>query len=172
VQAESAGRAVLGIGRGDSSLAHLGRAPAPVPVFERYVGQLQAYLRGDEVPLDQLDGGRDAGPSADTLELAGSPTASSLRWLPPDLAKVPVDVMASGPKVIEGAARLADRVTFAVGSDPGRLRALDTALAARTSVGRAFSDNELGVFLPIVVHDDRATARQLISSAVASYARF
>src|ERR1044071_915848 len=36
VQGESGGRAVLGIGRGDSALAHLGHAPAPVPVFERY----------------------------------------------------------------------------------------------------------------------------------------
>src|SRR5262249_27531205 len=35
VHAESGGRAVLGIGRGDSALAHLGYAPAPVAVFER-----------------------------------------------------------------------------------------------------------------------------------------
>src|SRR3569832_2928648 len=41
VQAESGGRAVLGIGRGDSALAHLGLAPAPVAVFERYLAQLQ-----------------------------------------------------------------------------------------------------------------------------------
>src|SRR3954470_9743355 len=37
VNAESGGRAVLGIGRGDSALAHLGRAPAGVGYFERYV---------------------------------------------------------------------------------------------------------------------------------------
>ena len=35
VHAASGGRAVLGIGRGDSALAHLGLAPAPVVVFER-----------------------------------------------------------------------------------------------------------------------------------------
>src|ERR1051325_10090329 len=33
VQAESDGRAVLGIGRGDSALAHIGLAPAPVGLF-------------------------------------------------------------------------------------------------------------------------------------------
>ena len=33
----SNGRAVLGIGRGDSALAHLGRAPARLRQFERYV---------------------------------------------------------------------------------------------------------------------------------------
>src|SRR3979409_1352882 len=37
VQSVSKGRAVLGIGRGDSALAHLGLAPAPVPVFARYL---------------------------------------------------------------------------------------------------------------------------------------
>src|SRR5258708_16341608 len=37
VQAESGGRAVLGIGRGDSSLAHLGLSPAPVPLFRSYL---------------------------------------------------------------------------------------------------------------------------------------
>ena len=41
----SNGRAVLGIGRGDSALAHLGRAPARLAQFERYLRQLQTYLR-------------------------------------------------------------------------------------------------------------------------------
>src|SRR5512143_1375189 len=50
VHAVSNGRAVLGIGRGDSALAHLGRAPARVAVLERYLAELQAYLRGDSLP--------------------------------------------------------------------------------------------------------------------------
>ncbi|MEI7874695.1 MAG: LLM class flavin-dependent oxidoreductase [Alphaproteobacteria bacterium] len=37
----SNGRAVLGIGRGDSALAHLGRAPARLAQFERYLRHLQ-----------------------------------------------------------------------------------------------------------------------------------
>src|SRR5207249_3056075 len=41
VQAVSEGRAMLGIGRGDSALAHLGLAPAPVPFFEAYLRRLQ-----------------------------------------------------------------------------------------------------------------------------------
>ena len=40
---------VLGIGRGDSALAHLGRAPARLAWFERYLANLQAYLRGDAI---------------------------------------------------------------------------------------------------------------------------
>ncbi|MYB35823.1 MAG: LLM class flavin-dependent oxidoreductase [Gammaproteobacteria bacterium] len=37
VQRLSKGRMVLGIGRGDSALAHLGRAPARLGWFERYL---------------------------------------------------------------------------------------------------------------------------------------
>src|SRR6266404_5083619 len=40
----SDGRAVLGIGRGDSALAHLGRAPAKLGQFERYLRHLQVAL--------------------------------------------------------------------------------------------------------------------------------
>src|SRR3984893_15843716 len=54
LQGACAGRFVLGIGRGDSALARLGRAPASVAQFERYLGVLQAFLRGDEVEFDDL----------------------------------------------------------------------------------------------------------------------
>ncbi len=49
VHAFSNGRATLGIGRGDSSLAHLGRAPASVGVFASYLDALQTFLRGESV---------------------------------------------------------------------------------------------------------------------------
>lgn len=104
VQAESDGRAVLGIGRGDSALAHLGLAPAPVPTFERYLARLQGYLRGDDVPFDvELDGGGEV-KAADALHMASGPQASRLRWLRDGFVKVPVDVAATGPKVIAAAA--------------------------------------------------------------------
>src|SRR5437879_5134498 len=77
VQAESGGRAVLGIGRGDSSLAHLGLAPAPVRAFERYVDALQRYLRGDEVEFER-PARRDAPPPVDALGLAQVPVSSRL----------------------------------------------------------------------------------------------
>src|SRR5215218_1336291 len=53
VQAVSGGRAVLGIGRGDSALAHLGLAPAPVAVFGDYLRRVQGYLRGEDVAFDR-----------------------------------------------------------------------------------------------------------------------
>src|SRR5436305_5801043 len=79
IQAESGGRAILGIGRGDSALAHLGYAPAPPAVFRRYLERVQAYLRGDEVEFDPSDTLH----SVDALALAAAPEASRLHWLRP-----------------------------------------------------------------------------------------
>src|SRR6478672_13262059 len=44
VQEECGGRFVLGIGRGDTALFHLGRAPMPVAEFAGLVTDLQVYL--------------------------------------------------------------------------------------------------------------------------------
>ena len=76
LQVASAGRFVLGIGRGDSALAHLGRAPAPVETFERYLAVLRAYLRGDQIVFDDLGFHESVAPPLDTLGLADAPTAS------------------------------------------------------------------------------------------------
>ncbi len=173
VHAESGGRAVLGIGRGDSALAHLGLAPAPVAFFERYVERLQGYLSGHDVSFET---GAEGAPirSSDALGLAAGPSTSRLHWLDhTDLPKVPVDVAASGPKVIAVAARHAERITFAVGVDPARIAwAIDTAIAARTAAGLREDGIEFGAYVPVFVHPDRATARAMIAGGVASYARF
>ena len=49
IQVESNGRAVLGVGRGDSAMARLGLRPTPLKQFETYLSNLQSYLRGEEV---------------------------------------------------------------------------------------------------------------------------
>jgi 5,10-methylenetetrahydromethanopterin reductase len=168
VQGLSGGRVVLGIGRGDSSLAHLGHAPASPRAFERYLIDLQAYLRGEDVAFVA-----DEGRSVDALGLASGPTSSQLHWLDSASAKVPVDVAASGPRVIGIAARRAERITFAVGASAERLRwAIEVAHRARADSGLASDGPALGAYVPIMVHPDRATARALVSGGTASYARF
>ena len=165
LQVASAGRFVLGIGRGDSALAHLGRAPAPVAAFERYLAVLQAYLRGDEVEFDDLGFHEGVAPPVDTLGLAGAPTTSRLHFLPPDLLKVPVEVAATGPRVLAAAARHADRVLLALGADPARLRwGIDTV--------RAAGGTSVGSFVNVVAHPDVEVARKLASGGVATFARF
>ena len=76
VQRLSNGRAVLGIGRGDSALAHLGRAPSRLAPFERYLRQLQAYLAGDAVPFADIDLPIGVAPPMSELELADAPPDS------------------------------------------------------------------------------------------------
>ena len=165
VQAESGGRAHLGIGRGDSALAHLGMAPDPVSAFEEYLKRLQGYLRGEEVPFE-------AGGTVESLDLADRPVSSRIEWMPADLPKVPVDVAATGPKVIAAAARHAERVTFSVGADTERLQwGIEVACAARAEAGLTHTIS-FGAYVPLVVHDDPEEAMRIGEGELSLFARF
>jgi 5,10-methylenetetrahydromethanopterin reductase len=155
VQVASNGRAVLGIGRGDSSLAHLGRAPEPPEAFERYVRAVQQFLRGEPADLD--DG-----------------VTSRNEWIgDARVAKVPVDVAATGPKVVGIGARLAERVTFAVGAEPERVAvAITTARRAREDAGLDPATLSLGAYVNVVAHPDIEQARALVRGGLASFAHF
>ena len=72
---------MLGIGRGDSALAHLGRAPARLAQFERYLRQLQLYLAGDSVSFDDIDIPADVAPPLSALHLHDAPPASRIGWI-------------------------------------------------------------------------------------------
>ena len=171
VQAESSGRAILGIGRGDSALAHLGLAPAPVPAFEDYLRRLQAYLRGEDVELEEPTAGGPAG--VDTLGFAATPTTSRIEWIRPEDGKVPVEVAATGPRVIAAAARHADRVLLAVGAEPERVQwGMDTARAAREAAGLDPDGVAFGAFVNVVAHPDVDVARRLASGSMSTFARF
>jgi len=167
VQALSNGRAMLGIGRGDSALAHIGYAPAPVKMFEKYLERVQGYLRGDEVPFDE-------GANVADLELANRPTSSRIEWIRPGrYPKVPVDVAATGPKVIRAAARHADRITLAVGADPERIKwGMQVAKDARTAAGLDPEGIGFGAYINVVAHDDPEVGRRLGEGGLSLFARF
>lgn len=93
----SGGRAVLGLGRGDTALTRLGLKPRPLPAFEAALKELQAYLRGEPV-----------GPAP-------------IAWLA-GRRKVPLALFASGPRAMALGAELAEQVTLAVGAEPGWVR--------------------------------------------------
>jgi 5,10-methylenetetrahydromethanopterin reductase len=173
VHAISGGRAVLGIGRGDSALAHLGRAPARVAVLERYLAELQAYLRGEEIPFARVSFDERAAPPVDSLGLAEAPKASRLHALPRELAKVPVEVACTGPRVITAAARHADGVLLAVGADPERIAwGIAAAREAAQAAGREPASLRLGAFVNVATHPDVATARALVRGGLSTFARF
>ena len=164
VQAESQGRAHMGIGRGDSALAHLGLAPHAVDPFERYLEDLQTYLRGENVQFGDTD--------VDALGLADTPESSNIRYMNSMGPKVPVDVAATGPRVIQAAARHADRVSFNVGADVDRtLWGMEVAREARVEAGL---DPEIpfAAYIPLAVHDDPEEAMRIGAGQVSLFARF
>ena len=154
IQILSGGRAVLGIGRGDSALFHLGQPPAPVSVFARYLERLQGYLCGDTVDLDGA--------------------ASRIEWLAgSERPKVPVDVAATGPRVIELAGRLADRITFSVGASSERIRAgIERARAARRAAGLDPDALRFGAYVNVAPHPDVSVARDLVRGGIGTMAHF
>lgn len=163
IQEASEGRAVLGIGRGDSALAFVGHAPAYVKVLDSYLEALQAYLKGSSVAFDDLTYCRSMAPSADTLKLADTPADSRLRWLDSRDKKVPVAVAASGPRVIGTAARHADIVMLALGADLRRLRwGLEQARTARREAGLEPDGIRYGAYLNIVCHPQLEAAREMV----------
>lgn len=173
VQAETKGRAVLGIGRGDSSLAHLGLAPAGVKSLENYVDRVQRYLRGEAVPFERTSPRIDGLRGVESLDLINAPTDSVMSWIRPQLPKVPVVVTASGPKMIAAAARCADGINFAIGVDEERIAwAIHTARTARTEAGLDPDAMTYGVYVSVVTERDVDAARRMIGGDVASFARF
>jgi len=172
LQRLSGGRATLQIGRGDSSLAYIGLAPAPLKLFEDFVRAVQAYLGGEEVEFQCLPAAPHLA-SVDQLGLGDAPKGSRLKWLDASDPKVPVGVAASGPKVIAAAARLADQVNLSVGADPARLRwGVETARQARAAAGLEPDDLEIGAWINIAVHEDRDRARELGAGRLAGALRF
>jgi len=154
VQETSGGRFVLGIGRGDTALFHLGRPPMPVSRFDALVQQLQSYLAGE------------------TFDCDGHP--SRLQFLDRCAQpKVPLDLAASGPRMIELGSRVAERVTLAVGADPDRVAwALDLARKAAAEAGRDPAELSFGAYVTVGCHPDVAVARSLVGGTVAAFAHF
>lgn len=172
VQKVSRGRMVLGIGRGDSALAHLGHAPARLAWFEQYLEHVQRYLHGDSVPFADSTIPDAAAPLVADLDLADAPSESNIGWVR-DGDAVPVEVAATGARVIGIAGRHADRILFALGAVPERLQwGIDTARAAADSAGRNPDEISFGAYVNVACDDDLSTARDLARAGTSLFARF
>jgi 5,10-methylenetetrahydromethanopterin reductase len=173
IQRLSGGRAVLGIGRGDSALAHLGRAPARLQPFERYLRQLRAYLHGESVPFADIDIPPDVAPPMSGLALADAPPDSRIGWIADRGGAVPVEVAASGPRVIAIAALHADRIMFALGADPDRIAwGIELARETRRKAGLDPNGVAFGAYVNAGCNADPDKARDLVKGALTTFARF
>jgi 5,10-methylenetetrahydromethanopterin reductase len=172
VQSVSRGRACLGIGRGDSAMAHLGRSPTKVAQFEQYLEHVQAYLRAEAVPFDEIDIPDHIAPPLSALHLASAPPHSQITALA-GKQKVPVEVAASGPRVIGIGAVHAERVMFTLGADTDRLAwGIELARQARKDAGLDPDDISFGAFINCASHPDKHVAHDLVRGGLTTFARF
>ena len=155
LQQESGGRAISVIGRGDSSAEHIGIKNATTAQLKKYVEDIRGFMRGDTVMLGEKD--------------------SRLRWLEGEkIPPAPVDIACTGPKTIRMAADVGDRISFAVGSAPERIRwAMETLEARLQETGRDRSSISAGAFINLVCDTEEQRAiniARMIAGMVAHFA--
>jgi len=141
----SGGRAVMGIGVGESSIRTLGLKPDRLAALENKIGALRALMNGEEVELE-----------GNTFRLT---------W---PQCRVPVVMACSGPKSLQLGGRVADGVLFQVGADPAFVRyALDNIRIGAEQAGRKLDDVELYMRVATSVSSDRVKAREEIKGYAA-----
>ena len=133
----SNGRAVLGIGVGDSAVHTIGKKPARLKRMEEVINVLRKLMAGEEVNFDGQD--------------------IKVNWPP---CKVPVVIACSGPRSLQLAGRIADGVLFQVGADPALVlyAKKNIGIGARQA-GRALSGIKLYQRLAFAVSEDREQVR-------------
>jgi len=140
LQELSNGRAICGIGVGESAVRNLGLKPEKLAVFEHKIAVLRALLEGDAV------------------EYEGSEI-----HMPWSTREVPIIMASSGPRSLQLAGRIADGVLFQVGSDPRLVQyALDNIEKGAEQSGRKLSDLKLYMRIATAVSDDRLQSQQEI----------
>ena len=155
LSAETDGRVLCGIGRGDSSLAHIGKGNASTAQLRTFIERLRGYLNGEPVDRDGH--------------------SSQLRWLDSyGTHPVPIDIACTGPKTIQMAVEVGDRISFAVGSAPERLQwAIETAETHLSKINRPRNSIQLGAYINLVCDENEQTALslgKLIAGMVAHFA--
>lgn len=117
----SGGRAVLGIGTGDSALHNSGQRPATLGTLERHIAAVRELLVNGSTVVDG--------------------NAAWMRWRAPH---VPVFVAASGPRTLRLAGRVADGVVVATGVDPTEIASARQHITdGAAAVGRDLADIEV-----------------------------
>lgn len=145
---QSSGRAVCGIGVGESAVRTIGRAPATLARLEEITLALRGLLSGESVSWDG--------------------TEIRLTWAS---AAVPVWFASTGPRSLRLGGRLADGVLFQVGADPTLVSyALRAIAAGAEEGGREVRQVGRLVRLACSVARDRAWARREVRGYVAAAA--
>jgi probable F420-dependent oxidoreductase len=138
----SNGRAVMGIGRGDSSRRVVGLKPVRVAEFEARCRMIKDLMNGRPVEWN----GKDL----------------KLDWVREDLPEIPMWIAGYGPKALAVAGRVADGVIIQL-ADPVIIQwIMDTARTAAEEAGRDPSELKCIVGAPSHISDDLADAREQV----------
>ena len=133
----SGGRAVLGIGIGDSAVYTIGQKPARLKRLEEVIAVLRTLMAGETAHFDGAE--------------------IKVSWPP---RKVPVVIACTGPKSLQLAGRIADGVLFQVGSDPTLVRyARKNIEIGAKQAGREAAKIKLYQRLACAVAEDREQVR-------------
>ncbi len=138
----SNGRAVLGIGRGDSSRRVVGLQPVKVAEFERSLRMIKDLMNGRPVEWN----GKEL----------------QLTWVREELPPIEMYVAGYGPKALAVAGRIGDGVIIQL-ADPEIIRwIMGTARRAAEEAGRDPSELKCHVCAPSHISDDLAAAREQV----------
>jgi probable F420-dependent oxidoreductase len=112
----SNGRMAMGIGRGDSAVRYIGRQPVKVAEFEDALRMIKPFMNGEGVHWNDKD--------------------LQLKWVRPELPRIPMWVAGYGPKALAVAGRVGDGVIIQL-ADPEIIQwIMGTARAAAEEAGR------------------------------------
>lgn len=135
----SGGRALLGLGRGASSLRPLGLTRLTTSQLRDAVGSLKSLLRGEAVNFDSRWS-----------------TLREARLSSPPISKVPVCLAATGPNTLRLAGEVADGAIINAGTAPECLTyAIKQVRAGVESARRKIEDVKIFAFVFAAISDDR-----------------
>jgi probable F420-dependent oxidoreductase len=138
----SDGRMAMGIGRGDSAVRYVGRKPMKVADFEQACAMVRGFMNGDEVEWNDKQ--------------------LQLKWVRPELPRIPMWVAGYGPRALGVAGRVGDGVIIQL-ADPEIIQwIMDTARRAAEEAGRDPSRLKCIVGAPAHISGDIADAREQV----------
>jgi probable F420-dependent oxidoreductase len=138
----SDGRMAMGIGRGDSAVRYVGRRPMRVAEFERASAMVRELMNGGEVEWNDK--------------------RLQLKWVRPELPRIPMWIAGYGPRALGVAGRVGDGVIIQL-ADPEIIQwIMATARRSAEDAGRDPSQLKCIVGAPAHVSDDLADAREQV----------
>jgi 5,10-methylenetetrahydromethanopterin reductase len=142
------GRAVCGIGLGDSSMRTMGLKPLKLAELEAAMEELRMLFRGENVVEP------DSGAEFHLNYLDGP-------------ADIPIYIACSSPKLLKMSGRVADGTIVLVGTAPHFIKAaLDRIEAGAKEAGKTLADRRIVLWTPTAIADDPKEARDLVRAHV------